>query len=84
MIVLKHLSRQYDIDPHRLRAFLRAHNVPTAPNGRYQWESIPKSLTRLLASYQAKPIVSGSSTSPNLPPSTPSPQTKTSRKRSSD
>ncbi len=43
MIVLKHLAREFDIDPYPLRQILRAANIPTT-NGRYQWQENDPSL----------------------------------------
>lgn len=41
-VVLKHLAREFDIEPRKLRILLRTMNIPTE-NGRYQWsENSPK------------------------------------------
>lgn len=46
MIVLKHLSREFDIDPYRLRQILRLHKIPKN-NGRYQWNENSAQLKKL-------------------------------------
>lgn len=66
MIVLKHLSREFDIDPYKLRQFLRLHNVKTH-EGRYQWENDSPELIevrQLLSKYLTRP----SDTSPSPGP----------------
>lgn len=46
MIVLKHLAREFDVDPYKLRMFLRANEVATT-KGRYQWEENDPALKKL-------------------------------------
>ncbi len=60
MIVLKHLAREFDLDPYRLRQILRAHNVKTT-NGRYTWPEKSKQLAkvRLLLSQHGKTTATG-------------------------
>jgi len=56
-IVLKHLAREFDLDPYRLRQILRAHSIPTN-KGRYQWSSDDPSLEpirRILKKQRSKP-----------------------------
>ena len=36
MITLKHLAREFDLDPYKLRQHLRAH-LPHKRNQRWQW-----------------------------------------------
>lgn len=70
-IVLKHLAREFNIDPYKLRMTLRANNISTT-QGRYSWDenspslkTVRKLLTKLLSGSQTT-----TSTSPeNITPS---------------
>jgi hypothetical protein len=45
MILLKHLAREFDISPARIRKLLRPHFTPT--NRRWRWEDEDPQLTAI-------------------------------------
>lgn len=73
-IKLKHLSREFDIDPYKLRAVLRQLKIKTQSNGRYTWEEGSKPLQRVKTALRNH---LSSSTSTLLPTKPKSPSDKT-------
>lgn len=63
-VVLKHLAREFNIDPRKLRIILRQKKVPTE-NGRYQWSENSPKLKKLRSMLGAELSKSRESTSHN-------------------
>lgn len=78
MIVLKHLAREFDVDPYKLRMFLRANEIPTT-KGRYQWEPEDPALKKLRSLLSKRFAGSRSTTTTQPAKSTPSPKKETVR-----
>lgn len=71
MIVLKHLAREFDIDPYKLRQTLRAHKYKPS-NGRWSWEPNSTQLAEIRSKLTELFSESVAPTTTSPAPSTPS------------
>lgn len=67
-VVLKHLAREFDIDPRKLRIMLRQMKIPTE-HGRYQWSENSPKLKKLRSMLGAELSKSREPITPNPIPS---------------
>ena len=84
MLTLKHLAREVDMDPYRLRMSLRALGLSPPVNGRWKWESDEdpnyKKARDLILESHSKNSSTSSSGIPDKPPTAPSRTASSARK----
>lgn len=84
MHTLKHLARDVDMDPYRLRMLLRALGLSPLVNGRWKWESEEdpnyKKARDLILESRSKSSSTSISGTPAKPQTAPSPTGSSARK----